>query len=109
MKRLIRLSISLVLVTLLGACGSYRSTTQVDGVSFIEISGLPHGEQVMIDGQPVGTLGDDLKSFDLNGRTVTRIEVPPGTHEVVIEREGKIIVKRKIYLSDGNNAEVNLP
>lgn len=96
-------------LALLSACGSYQSTTQVDNVAYIQFSGETNKEQVSIDGQPVGTLGDDLESFDVNGKTVTRIQVQPGTHDVVVTRDGKQIIKRKIYISDGNSAEVNLP
>lgn len=96
-------------LALLSACGSYQSSTQVDSVSYIQFSGETNKELVSIDGQSVGTLGADLESFDVNGKTVTRIQVQPGTHEVVVTRDGKEIIKRKIYISDGNSAEVNLP
>lgn len=103
------LFITTLLVALLSACGSYQAVTQVDSVGYIQFTGEPSNEQILINGQNVGTLGDSLESFDLNGKTVTRVQVTPGTHEVEVRRDGKTVVKRKIYLSDGNNAEVNLP
>lgn len=103
------LFIGTVVATLLSACGSYQSTTQVDGVSYIQFSGETSKEQVSIDGQHAGTLGDDLESYDVNGKTVTRVQVQPGTHDVVVTRDGKEVVKRRIFISDGNSAEVNLP
>lgn len=103
------LFIGTALTAMLSACGSYQSTTQVDSVSYIQFSGEPNKEQVRIDGQHAGTLGEDLETFDANGKTVTRVQVQPGTHDVVVTRDGKEIVKRKIYISDGNSAEVNLP
>ena len=62
-----------------------------------------------IDGHQVGVLGESLESFDLNGRTATRIQILPGTHEITLTRAGKMIMHRKIYVSDGHDFEVVLP
>ena len=103
-----RLSISLAFVLLVG-CGSYQTVTQSDGLAYIQFVGGTQDETLLIDGQTSGTLGVDLESFDLNGVIVTKIQLPPGTHEVELSRSGETIVHRKIYVSEGNIFEVIIP
>jgi len=94
---------------LLTACGSYQSVTQSEEAAFIQFMGKPQLLELSIDGAVFGKLGSDFESFNLNGETATRIQLSPGSHEIKLSREGKTIIHRKIYLSEGNIFEVNLP
>ncbi len=104
-----KLILALFTSLLLTACGTYQANTQVDDSAYLQIMGEPNAEVVELDGQSIGTLGDQLKSFDLNGRTATKIQVPQGTHKIKIIRNGKAVIYREFYVSSGNVFEVSLP
>jgi hypothetical protein len=108
MKRFIFLLFAFVLPFISG-CGTYQATTQVDDKAYVQIMGKPNAETIEIDGHSVGVLGDQLKSFYLNGRTATKIQIAKGTHRIKILRDGKVIVYRTFFVSSGNVFEVDLP
>ena len=105
MKKIILL---LVLAIALSACGTYQQTTQVSDKAYLLIIGEPAGNVVTIDdGKPL-TLEKDTVSFDLNGKTATKIEVSIGSHTVKITNNGVLKANRKFYVSNGNSFEVEL-
>lgn len=108
MKRFILVLFAFVF-PFLGGCGTYQATTQVDDTAYVQIMGKPNAETVELDGQSVGVLGQQLKSFYLNGQTATKIQVTKGTHTIKILRDGKTLVYRTFFVSSGNVFEVNLP
>lgn len=103
-----KIALTFLLVSLLSACGTYQSTTQTDKASYIQLSGNSKGVSIAIDGKQIGTLSD-FEPFDLEGTEVTRFEVSTGTHEIEAFRDGITIVKRKIFVAEGNVFEVRLP
>lgn len=97
-----------ILATLLSACGSYQTTVQSEPATYIQFVGEAAGQSFSLNGQDQGKLSA-LKSFNENGRELTRIEVPAGTHTLEVIDAGKTLIKRKIYVSEGNAFEVQLP
>lgn len=97
-----------ILVTLLSACGTYQATTQTDDSSYIQVSGDSKNVEIIIDGKNLGRL-DNFDTFNLDGIDVTRFELAPGVHEISALRAGKTILKRKIFVTEGNVFEVRLP
>ena len=96
------------LLLTLTACGSYQQTVQVQDKSYLLIIGDPTGSVLTIDnGQPI-KLGEDTSSFDLYGKTATKIQLKIGNHTIKIIRNGEVRVHRKFYVSNGNNFEVEL-
>lgn len=96
------------LLLTLTACGSYQQTTQVQDKSYLLILGDPTGSVLTIDnGNPI-KLGVDTSSFDLYGKTATKIQLKVGTHTIKIIRNGELTVHRKFYVSNGNNFEVEI-
>ena len=92
----------------LTACGSYQQTTQVQDKSYLLILGNPTGSVLTIDGGDPIKLGIDTSSYDLYGKTATKIQLKVGTHTIKITRNGVITVHRKFYVSNGNNFEVEI-
>jgi len=105
MKKIILIFISSLV---LSACGTYQETVQVSDKAYLLIIGQPQGCETNIDNNAPLALEKDTKSFDLNGRTATKIEIPIGAHEVKITCNGQLRVHRKFYVSNGNSFEVNL-
>lgn len=100
--------ITLILATLLSACGSYQTSAQSEPASYIQFVGEAEQQTFSLNGKDQGKLSA-LKSFNENGRELTRIEVPAGTHTLEVMDAGKTLIKRKIYVSEGNAFEVQLP
>ena len=98
-----------ILITLtLSACGSYQQTIQVDDQSYIQLSGDPEGVEIILNGNNLGKV-EDFDSYDLDGTKMTRFETTPGTHIIELTRSGETLIKRKIYVTEGNAFEVKLP
>ena len=95
-------------ITLITGCGSYHSVNQATEDSYLLLVGKTSAETLRINNSAPLTLGMDTKSFNQNGKTVTKITLAPGTHTIIIERDGKTVIQRKIFVSEGNAFEVKL-
>lgn len=105
MKKLLLIIVALLMVT---SCGTYRQATQVDDKAYLLLIGDPDGNIVTIDnGKPID-LVEETTSFDLNGKTATKIQVTIGTHTIVVTKKGILTVNRKIFVSSGQSFEVQL-
>jgi len=103
-----KISLILGMILMLTACGSYQQTVQVQDKSYLLILGDPSGSILTIDnGKPI-KLGVETTSFDLHGRTATKIQIQIGTHTVKIVKNGEVRVHRKFYISNGNSFEVEI-
>lgn len=103
-----KLFLVLGMVLALAGCGTYEQTVQVDDKAYLLIIGDPAGGIATIDNGTPLTLGKDTVSFDLNGQTATKIEIPIGSHTIRITKNGELRVNRKFYVSTGNSFEVRL-
>ncbi|MFE8070043.1 hypothetical protein QQM79_03205 [Marinobacteraceae bacterium S3BR75-40.1] len=104
MKGLLVVAFSL----LMAACGSYKATTQVAETAYLQFNGEPAGNILTLDEQQKIDLSS-ADSFDLNGVEVTRFELQPGTHTILVQKNGEVVIHKKIYVSSGNVYEVKLP
>jgi uncharacterized protein YcfL len=105
MKNIIIVVLALFMVT---GCGSYKQTVQVDDKAYLLLIGETTGNVVIIDdGTPID-LRRDTKSYNLDGQTATKIEVPIGSHTLKVTRDGVLTVNRKFYVSTGTSFEVKL-
>jgi hypothetical protein len=105
---IIKPTIAIIFLCLLSACGTYQASTQTDNSSYIQLSGDTSKVEIIIDGNNIGKL-DNFQKFNLEGGEVTRFELEPGVHVVEALRSGKTILKRKIFITEGNVFEVRLP
>lgn len=103
MKKLLLACISLLLV----ACGSFKTVTQTEEGSFLQLVGSTDNAVLQLDDIRMDL--NETESFDLNGRKVTKIAVPAGQHRVTITRGGALLVDRNIFISEGNAFEITLP
>lgn len=101
---------NLMVLMFLFSCGTYNAVTLKEGSTYIQFLGRPNGEELYIDSskEPV-ILGVNTKSFNLNGVEATKIEVSKGTHKIQVIRNGNQIINRKIYISQGDIFELELP
>lgn len=103
MKKIIVASIALFIA----ACGSFKSVTQTEEGTYLQIIGSPYDAVLSLDGSSMDLEG--AKSFNLNGKRATKFAIAPGQHRVTIARDGALLVDRQIFVSEGNVFEITLP
>ena len=100
-------SVIVALVLLSGCSSQFQQATQVDDQAVIQFIGDLDGYSLSINDQPIPL--DNVESFSLNGETATQFSVGSGTHVVELRKGGQTLLKRKIYVSNGNVFEVRIP
>ena len=105
LKKLFILTTLIIFIT---GCGTYRQSVQVDDKAYLLLIGNPRNHIVTIDNDRPIRLDEETTSYNLNGKTATKIQVSIGTHTVTVEKDGKVIIKRKFYVSTGDSFEVQL-
>lgn len=112
MKKYIAILVILSLATVLG-CGFREGVIQPDSRSFIWFSGNTQDAIASVDKQSefkiepnyyVDNRGEKVKK---SGRAL--YEVKPGKHEIIVKRNGEIIVNRILMISAGATKEVRVP
>lgn len=100
--------IAVVFTLLLGACSSsFTEVKQVDDKAYLQLTGAIDDGTLLINDQSID-LGVAEK-FEIDGNEVAKFEIASGTHLITVSRNGQVIVKRKIYVTNGNVAEVIVP
>ena len=99
--KLFKISLTLIIVMLLGACGSTHGVRTSEQASFVYFSGAAKGAQV--------TVGDgDMFVVDKVGER-NLYKVASGKQKVIIKKSGVIVVDRLVLLGDGQSKEFNVP
>ena len=96
------------LVALLAACGTYQTTEQSSPGTYLQLVGKPDNVILTVD-QKTTTDLNNAKSYDQNGKLITKFAVLPGVHRVTLTRNGKLLVDRKIFVSEGDAFEILIP
>jgi hypothetical protein len=92
---------------LVSGCGGYKEgMVQPDQESYIFFSGNLEAAVATIDGSVVLRLDEPVEK-DPEGKTFYRLK--PGKHEVVVTRNGQVIVHRSIAIGSGAAKEIALP
>jgi ferric-dicitrate binding protein FerR (iron transport regulator) len=93
--------ICLVFSLLLSACStSFSEIKQVDDKAYLQLSGNLQGTTLVLD---------NTTTVQLDGETVAKFDLSVGSHQVEISRGQQVLVKRKIYVTNGNVFEVRVP
>lgn len=104
MKKLIT---CIFILMLAGCSSSFNQVKQVDDQAYLQLSGDLTGATMYLDGQQIDIANSD--SFKLDGAIVTKFAINSGTHLLEIKKQNSTVVKRKIYVTNGNVFEVNVP
>ncbi|WP_115717786.1 hypothetical protein [Gallaecimonas mangrovi] len=107
MKKILMVAIAMVL----SACSTHFSTTtQVDDKAYLLLTGNINGATLIIDEQPdINLDSSNIRRYTEGDETVVKFAVNVGNHLVEITKAGKVLVKRKIYVTNGNSFEVRVP
>ena len=93
------LIIATTLVLLISGCGSKAGVKSEAQKSYLYFSGQTKGVVVSID---------KGEGFSVKAGQNNQYGVKPGKHLVEVSRDGKLIVKREIYLGDGIAKEIEV-
>ncbi|GAA6186294.1 MULTISPECIES: hypothetical protein [Alteromonadaceae] len=94
-------------VFLAGCSSSFSEVKQLDDKAYLQLTGNIASGSLSIDGKQISLQQAD--KFKIDGNLVTKFEISSGTHLIEIVRNDKTVVKRKIYVTNGNVFEVNVP
>ena len=97
---------SLVVAAALLACGCYRQVkeeTMVDAVSYLTFQGSGAAVTLVVDGEPIAA------DVVLEPSDAVRYQVTPGRHTIEVHRGGAVVVKRQIYIGEGETFAVSVP
>jgi hypothetical protein len=102
------LSILFFVLIATGCQTNYQTVTQADdSIAYVQLAGDFWGTELILDeNPPIQVSPEKFDSFKLDGKEVIKFELSTGSHRVKILRAGKVLVDRKIYVSDGNTFEV---
>ncbi len=112
MMKLFQKIMLIVLCTfyLSGCSSSYESTTQVEEGAYLQLSGnFLNGTLIIDDNLQVNLSEENTKTFELQGKLVAKFPISIGKHTIKIIKDNKVMVNRKIYVSNKNVFEVVVP
>ncbi|MEI8631193.1 hypothetical protein P4S72_01985 [Vibrio sp. PP-XX7] len=96
-----------MLMTLVGCSTNFSETKQLDDIAYIQLIGSLSNVSLTIDGNTVDV--SKMKSFQLDERKTTKFQILTGTHQIEVLKNNHLIMKRQIFISNGNTFEVQLP
>ncbi len=104
---LLAMLIGSICAIFLSGCGGYKEgMVQPDQESFIWFSGNLEAAVATIDNGAAIKL-DEPSEADPEGKTLYRLK--PGKHDVVVTRNGQVIVNRSIMVGSGAAKEIAVP
>lgn len=112
MKNLVILTAVVAAVFVLVGCGYQEGIRQPDRQSYIWFSGETKDAVAIIDDNEPFKVKHP-SSFDSetwekeSGRTL--YQVKPGKHEIVVKKDGQIVVRRYLIIGAGATKEVQIP
>jgi len=98
-------------IFMLSACSAgFSTSTQVDDKAYLQLSGeFANTVLIINDQQPIRLDSKEVSTFKFKGEMVAKFDLPTGSHTVEVLRDNATVVKRKIYVSNGNTFEVRIP
>ncbi len=113
MKNIIIITILMVSFLVVAGCGIREVVIQPDNKSYIWLSGNIDGVVVIVDSNKpllvTGFNSTNSQREELDSDKRMLYEVKPGKHEVIVKRNGKVVVHRVIIINSGSIKEINVP
>ncbi len=99
--KLFKLSLVLIILMLLGACGTSQGVRSSEQASYIYFSGDAIGAKVTV-GDGEAFVVDKIGEHNL-------YKVATGKLKIIIKKNGTVLVQRLVLLADGQSKEFNVP
>lgn len=100
MKRLSAGIIGFLLLYGVTACGYREGIENSEKKAYLYFTGYTKQVEVLVDDVPFG-LGENVTIND-------RYQIQPGQHLVEVKHDGRTIVRRQIYVTDGAAKEIQI-
>lgn len=101
--------ITILFITLLSACSTnYQSATQVDDIAYLQLAGNLTDAELIINEKQVVLL-NNADTFKFKGERVAKFNLALGNNVIEVKRNQVTLIKRKVYVSQGNTVEVRVP
>ncbi len=112
MRKSISFTVVFATLLILVSCGHREGVRQPDNLSYIWFSGNTDGAVAIIDGNE--SFKVDLTYINSEGEKVrtdgkTLYEVKPGKHEILVKRNGEVVIHRVLMINLGATKEVRVP
>jgi len=112
MRKSISFTVVFATLLILVSCGHREGVRQPDNLSYIWFSGNTDGAVAIIDGNE--SFKVDLTYINSEGERVktdgkTLYEVKPGKHEILVKRNGEVVIHRVLMINIGATKEVRVP
>jgi hypothetical protein len=112
MRKSIIFTVVFAALLILVSCGHREGVRQPDNLSYIWFSGNTDGAVAIIDGNE--SFKVDLTYINSGGEKVktdgkTLYEVKPGKHEILVKRNGEVVIHRVLMINLGATKEVRVP
>lgn len=114
MRKWVVLTVAVVAVFVLAGCGYQEGIRQPDRQSYIWFSGETKEAVAIIDDnepfkveQTSYVDSETGEGVSKQGRTL--YQVKPGKHEIVVKKDGQVVVHRDLMIGAGATKEVHVP
>lgn len=104
MKKIILITFMLTIA----ACTSVQYTNQPVDQAYVQFEGNLIGATVIL-GRTITNINAKTKTFELNGKTVAKFPIALGSHELKVLRNGKLVINKNIFVSQGQTVDVVIP
>ncbi|MFT6898583.1 MAG: hypothetical protein ACJA13_003007 [Paraglaciecola sp.] len=94
-------------IILSGCSTNFSEVKQLDDKAFLQLTGDFENGVLIIDDKKIDLTQVD--TFTLDGQKVAKFAVQTGTHIIEVLKQEKTVLKRKIYVTNGNVFEVIVP
>lgn len=96
---LVIFSLSCLLVT--AGCGYKEGVKIEEQKAYLYFTGNTAGAEIRVDGKSF-VLGKEVTTDDL-------FQIEPGQRHIEVKKNGKTVISRKIYVSEGISREIQIP
>lgn len=114
MRKWIVLTVTIVAMFVVAGCGYQEGIRQPDRQSYIWFSGETKEAMAIIDDnepfkveQTSSVDSETGERVSKQGRTL--YQVKPGKHEIVVKKDGQVVVHRDLMIGAGATKEVRVP
>ena len=114
MRKWIVFAVAVATVLVVTGCGYQEGIRQPDRQSYVWFSGDTDGAFAIIDNDTpfeiVPTYSVDRETGEkVKKKSRTLYQIKPGKHEIVVQKNGKVVVNRVLIIGSGATKEVRVP
>lgn len=108
------ITLFLTILLFVAGCGYKEGVRNTEPQSYLWFTGNTSGAVVYVDdNQPfeleASTLSADSDDTDAQKKSLTYYQTTPGKHNVIVKRNGEVVVNRAFMIGNGMTKEIQIP